>query len=70
LAVRARTETGFGGRSADASLLESTLDNYRERAGRLRDDLEGIRRRLDSLSSSEIAGFLEELGDDLAELQK
>ena len=70
LAARARTETGFGGRSADASLLESTLDNYRERAGRLRDDLEGIRRRLDSLSSSEIAGFLEELGDDLAELQK
>ena len=55
-------------RGGDAESLESTLGNYRERAGRLRDELEGIRRRLDSLSSSEIAGFLEELGDDLAEL--
>ena len=70
LAARARMEGGVAGRSLDAGLLEATLDNYRERAGRLRDDLEGIRRRLDSLSSSEIAGFLEELGDDLAELEK
>ena len=31
-------------------------------------DLEGIRRRLESLSPSEISGFLEELGEDLAEL--
>jgi chromosome segregation ATPase len=54
----------------EAGRLESTLGNYRQRAGRLRDDLQGIRRRLDSLSSSEIAGFLEELGDDLAELEK
>ena len=50
--------------------LESTLGNYRQRAGRLRDELEGIRRRLDTLSPSEIAGFLEELGEDLAELGK
>ncbi len=50
--------------------LESTLGNYRERAGRLRDELEGIRRRFDTLSPSEIAGFLEELGEDLAELEK
>ena len=56
--------------ASDAGRLESTLGNYRQRAGRLRDDLEGIRRRLDSLTSSEIAGFLEELGDDLAELEK
>jgi chromosome segregation ATPase len=56
--------------AGDAGRLESTLGNYRQRAGRLRDDLEGIRRRLDSLTSSEIAGFLEELGDDLAELEK
>ncbi len=53
---------------SDAARLENTLDNYRRRAGRLRDDLEGIRRRLESLSPSEISGFLEELGEDLAEL--
>jgi len=34
----------------------------------LRDELEGVRRRLDRLSSTEIAGFLEELGEDLAEI--
>jgi hypothetical protein len=54
--------------ATDASRLENTLDNYRRRASRLRDDLEGIRRRLESLSPSEISGFLEELGEDLAEL--
>jgi len=53
-----------------ASRLENTLGNYRQRASRLRDELEGIRRRFDALSPSEIAGFLEELGDDLAELGK
>jgi chromosome segregation ATPase len=54
--------------TSDTARLENTLDNYRRRAGRLRDDLEGIRRRLESLSPSEISGFLEELGEDLAEL--
>jgi chromosome segregation ATPase len=64
-----RAEVGRVGASpADASRLENTLDNYRRRASRLRDDLEGIRRRLESLSPSEISGFLEELGEDLAEL--
>ena len=57
-------------RRAAASRLENTLGNYRQRASRLRDELEGVRRRFDALSSSEIAGFLEELGDDLAELGK
>ena len=55
---------------AAASRLENTLGNYRQRASRLRDELEGVRRRFDALSPSEIAGFLEELGDDLAELGK
>jgi len=55
---------------AAASRLENTLGNYRQRATRLRDELEGVRRRFDALSPSEIAGFLEELGDDLAELGK
>jgi hypothetical protein len=53
---------------ADPARLENTLENYRSRASRLRDDLEGIRRRLDSLSPSELSGFLEELREDLAEL--
>jgi chromosome segregation ATPase len=55
---------------AVASRLENTLGNYRQRATRLRDELEGVRRRFDALSPSEIAMFLEELGDDLAELGK
>jgi hypothetical protein len=55
---------------AAASRLENTLGNYRQRASRLRDELEGVRRRFDALSPSEIAGFLEELGEDLAELGK
>jgi len=55
---------------AAASRLENTLGNYRQRASRLRDELEGVRRRFDALSASEIAMFLEELGDDLAELGK
>jgi len=54
--------------SADPERLANTLESYRARASRLRDDLEGIRRRLDSLSPSEISGFLEELREDLAEL--
>jgi len=54
--------------SADPERLANTLENYRARASRLRDDLEGIRRRLDSLSPSEISGFLEELREDLAEM--
>jgi DNA repair exonuclease SbcCD ATPase subunit len=53
---------------SDPARLENTLENYRSRASRLRDDLEGIRRRVDSLSPSEISGFLEELREDLAEL--
>jgi len=56
--------------AAAASRLENTLGNYRQRASRLRDELEGVRRRFDGLSPSEIAGFLEELGEDLAELGK
>jgi hypothetical protein len=55
---------------AVASRLENTLGNYRQRASRLRDELEGVRRRFDELSASDIAGFLEELGEDLAELGK
>jgi chromosome segregation ATPase len=64
---------GFGNLSRapdQGALLENTIGNYRQRAGRLRDDVEGVRRRIESLSPHEIAGFLEELGEDLAELEK
>jgi SAM-dependent methyltransferase/DNA repair exonuclease SbcCD ATPase subunit len=57
-------------RGADAILLHTTLANYRRHASRLRDELEGVRRRLDSLSPSEISGYLEELGEDLAEMEE
>jgi hypothetical protein len=66
----ARSENGSAprGSEVEAGRLENTLGNYRQRAGRLRDGLEGIRRRLESLSPAELSGFLEELGEDLAEL--
>jgi SAM-dependent methyltransferase len=57
-------------RGAEAILLHTTLGNYRRHAARLRDELEGVRRRLDSLSPSEISGYLEELGEDLAEMEE
>jgi SAM-dependent methyltransferase len=57
-------------RGADTILLHTTLANYRRHAARLRDELEGVRRRLDSLSPSEISGYLEELGEDLAEMEE
>ncbi|HEV3032149.1 MAG TPA: methyltransferase domain-containing protein [Polyangia bacterium] len=56
--------------SADEILLHTTLANYRRHAARLRDELEGVRRRLDALSPLEISGYLEELGDDLAEMEE
>lgn len=65
---RAVRRPAGGSGDLDAGRLENTLENYRTRASRLRDDLEGIRRRLDSLSPSEISGFLEEMRDDLAEM--
>jgi hypothetical protein len=68
MADRNDSAPGSGGPEIVASRLENTLGNYRQRAGRLREDLEGIRRRLDSLSQAELSEFLEELGEDLAEL--
>ncbi|HEX4406718.1 MAG TPA: methyltransferase domain-containing protein [Polyangia bacterium] len=64
-AVRSSEDQG-----AEAILLHTTLANYRRHASRLRDELEGVRRRLDSLSPSEISGYLEELGEDLAEMEE
>ncbi|HXI60116.1 MAG TPA: methyltransferase domain-containing protein [Polyangia bacterium] len=56
--------------SAEVILLHTTLASFRRRAARLRDETEGLRRRMESLSASEISGFLEELGEDLAEFEK
>jgi SAM-dependent methyltransferase/chromosome segregation ATPase len=56
--------------SAEAILLHATLGNFRRHAARLRDELEGVRQRLDSLTTSEISGYLEELGEDLAEMEE
>jgi DNA repair exonuclease SbcCD ATPase subunit len=55
---------------AEVILLHATLSNYRRHAARLRDELEGVRQRLDSLSVSDISGYLEELGEDLAEMEE
>jgi SAM-dependent methyltransferase len=59
--------------AAEVILLQTTLANFRRRAARLRDEIEGCRRRLESLSPSEMprffSGFLEELGEDLAEFE-
>ncbi len=68
LEEQANRRAAAGSAGGDPERLANTLENYRARALRLRDDLEGIRRRLDSLSPAEISGFLEELREDLAEL--
>lgn len=60
----------YGDENGEVILLHTTLANFRRRAARLRDETEGLRRRLESLSPSEVSGFLEELGEDLAEFEK
>ncbi len=64
------SDQGLADQSAEVILLHTTLASFRRRAARLRDETEGLRRRLESMSSSEISGFLEELGEDLAEFEK
>ena len=61
---------GQMGADADIALLHTTLTNFRLRAARLRDEIEGCRQRVESLSAAELSGFLEELGEDLAEFAK
>ena len=53
----------------EAALLKNTLANFRRRALQLRDELEGYRRRVESLSPSDITVLLEELGEGLAEFE-
>jgi len=75
--IEARLETEIaeasrsgGDGSAEIALLHATLEGYRQRAARLREEIEGCRGRMESLSAAELSGFLEELGEDLAELAK
>ena len=63
-------DAGLADQNAEVILLHTTLASFRRRAAKLRDETEGLRRRLQSLSAAEISGFLEELGDDLAEFEK
>ncbi len=52
-----------------ASRLENTLANFRRRAQQLRDELNGYRWRVESLSASEISILLDELGEGLSEFE-
>ncbi|HEY4187380.1 MAG TPA: methyltransferase domain-containing protein [Polyangia bacterium] len=51
-------------------LMHSTLGNIRRRAARLRDELEGFRRRIDTLPPGALSSMLEEIGEDLGEFAK
>ena len=56
--------------SGQLILMHSTLGNIRRRAARLRDELEGFRRRLDTLPPGALSSMLEEIGEDLGEFAK
>ncbi len=56
--------------SAQLILMHATLANIRRRSARLRDELEGFRRRLDTLPPGALSSMLEEIGEDLAEFAK
>jgi hypothetical protein len=56
--------------NAQIILMHSTLANIRRRSARLRDELEGFRRRLDTLPPGALSSMLEEIGEDLAEFAK
>ena len=74
LDARVAPQAGAGAAGApaasdEASRLENTLANFRRRALELRDELGGYRRRVESLSASEISVLLDELGEGLAEFE-
>jgi hypothetical protein len=56
--------------STQLMVMHTTLANIRRRAARLRDELEGFRRRLDSLPPGALSSLLEEIGEDLGEFAK
>ena len=55
--------------SDDADRALNMVANFRRRAQSLRDEIEGYRRRLDTLSPPEISMLLDELGEGLAEFE-
>jgi chromosome segregation ATPase len=56
--------------STQLIFMHTTLANIRRRAARLRVELEGFRRRLDTLPPGALSSMLEEIGEDLAEFAK
>ncbi|HEY8926655.1 MAG TPA: methyltransferase domain-containing protein [Polyangia bacterium] len=70
LSARSGESGGEQGMNAQLVLMHSTLANIRRRAARLRDELEGFRRRLDTLPPGALASMLEEIGEDLGEFAK
>jgi hypothetical protein len=70
LGARGGESAGEQTMSAQLVLMHSTLANIRRRAARLRDELEGFRRRLDTLPPGALASMLEEIGEDLGEFAK
>jgi chromosome segregation ATPase len=74
--LRAKASAGAAEVSSDQHLnaqliiMHSTLGNIRRRAARLRDELEGYRRRVDTLPPGALSSMLEEIGDDLGEFAK
>ncbi|HET6147474.1 MAG TPA: methyltransferase domain-containing protein [Polyangia bacterium] len=53
----------------EAARAHNILANFRRRAQALRDEIEGYRRRLDTLSPAEVSMLLDELGEGLAEFE-
>ena len=53
----------------EASRLENTLANFRRRAQQLRNELDGYRWRVETLSASEVSILLDELGEGLSEFE-
>jgi hypothetical protein len=58
------------GTDVHVQLMHNTLSNIRRRAARLRDEVEGYRRRAEALSPRAVSSILEEIGEDLAEFAK
>jgi SAM-dependent methyltransferase len=74
--LRTRPDPVGSGAAHDTSqgtqliVMHTTLANIRRRAARLRDELEGFRRRLDSLPPGALSSLLAEIGEDLGEFAK
>jgi len=68
-AAGAGAAAAVSGSEGDSARAHNTLANFRRRAQALRDEIEGYRRRLDTLSPAEVSMLLDELGEGLAEFE-